>query len=230
MTKAEVQEAVVTLYLRLNGYFTSGFIVHSEVPGENKTELDVLALRLPHNAEPVRGVDPDPALEPWDGGVDFIIGEVKSHGQQFQFNQALRESRECVATILQWWGHLTSEEVDRLTDQVVAMLAPHPGAEKAPAIRCPRDARVRAVLFSPEENMRRQNQAWFISGPPMFAFIWKCLRPAAPRDVCATVYDFGRWGRELEPIVRYFKDGGRQEAGSFHDLLNHLGIGAGYGR
>jgi hypothetical protein len=101
MTKAEVQEAVVTLYLRLNGYFTSGFIVHSDAPGENKTELDVLALRLPHNAEPVRGVDPDPALDPWNG-IDFIVGEVKSHGQQFQFNRALRESRDSVATVLQW--------------------------------------------------------------------------------------------------------------------------------
>lgn len=226
MTKAEAQEAVVTLYLRLNGYFTSGFIVHSDVPGENATELDVLALRLPHNAEPVRGIDPDTALDPWDHGIDLIIGEVKSHGQQFQFNRALRDSRESVATALQWWGHLTPEEVKHLTDAVVAILAPLPGATKAPTVECPRDARVRAVLFSPEENLRRQNQSWFIPGPPMFAFIWKCLRPPVPRDACATVYDFGRWGRELEPIVRYFKDANRQQPGDFRELLTHLGIGA----
>ncbi len=227
MTKAEAQEAFVTLYLRLNGYFTSGFIVHSEIPGENKTELDVLALRLPHNAEPVRGVDPAPELETWDGGIDFIIGEVKSHGQRLQFNEALRKSRDSVATILQWWGHLTPDEVEQLTDPVVAILAPQPGAVKAPTVLCPRNARVRAVLFSPEENARRRNQAWFIHGPPMFAFIWKCLRPATPRVACATAYDFGRWGRELEPIVGYFKDVGRQEPGGLQELLDHLGVDAG---
>lgn len=224
MTKAEVQEAVVTIYLRLNGYFTSGFIVHSDVPWENRTELDVLAIRFPHNAEPVRGVNPDPALEPWDDGIDFIIGEVKSHGQQLQFNRALRESRDSVTTILQWWGHLKPDEVQQLGDSVVAMLAPQPRAAKAPSVQCPREARVRALLFSPEENVRRQNQAWFIPGPPMFAFIWKCFRPDTPRDACATVYDFGRWGRDLEPIVRYFKDEGRQQAGDFKALLIHLGI------
>ena len=62
MTKAEAQEAFVTLYLRLNGYFTSGFIVHSSVPGRNTTELDVLAVRLPHNAEFAREVGGAPEL------------------------------------------------------------------------------------------------------------------------------------------------------------------------
>jgi hypothetical protein len=54
MTKADAQEAVVALYLRLNGYFTTGFIVQSSTPGRVTTELDVLAVRLPHNAEPDR--------------------------------------------------------------------------------------------------------------------------------------------------------------------------------
>jgi hypothetical protein len=226
MTRAEAQEAVVTLYLRLNGYFTSGFIVHSDVPGENKTELDVLAVRFPHNAEPVRGVNPDATLDPWDDGIDFIIGEVKSHGQRFQFNRAVRESRDSVATILQWWGHLTAAEVQQFTDSVVAILAPQPGVAQAPTVACPRNARVRAVLFSPEENARRQNQSWFIPGPPMFAFIWKCFRPPVPRDACATVYDFGQWGHDLEPIVRYFKDANRQQPGDFRNLLTHLGVAA----
>jgi len=29
-----VEERLLTLYLRLNGYFVSGFIVHSPVPGQ----------------------------------------------------------------------------------------------------------------------------------------------------------------------------------------------------
>src|SRR3989442_11484244 len=32
-----------------------------------------------------------------------------------------------------------------------------------------------------------------VPGPPIFEFIWECLRPDAPRAGCATVYDYGRW-------------------------------------
>ncbi len=223
MTKAEAGEALVTLYLRLNGYFTSGFIVHSDVPGDNRAELDVLAVRLAHNAEPARGVAPSMEIGAWSEGVEFIIGEVKSRGQQFQFNGALR-TRQAVETVLQWWGHLTAEEVKELTDPVLAILEPAPGATAAPEVACPRAGRVRAILFSPDTLARRTNQAWFIPGPPMFSFAWQCFRPSRPRATCATVYDFGRWGRELEPIVRYFKDPGRSEPGGFDALLEHLGI------
>lgn len=75
MTKGDVQEALVALYLRLNGYFTTGFIVQSSTSGRVSTELDVLAVRLPHNAEPARVIGGAPELDRWDGGIDFIIGE-----------------------------------------------------------------------------------------------------------------------------------------------------------
>ena len=63
MTTIQAQEAVVTLYLRLNSYFTSGFIVHSDAPGHNTAELDVLVVRLPHNAEPQRDIAGAPELD-----------------------------------------------------------------------------------------------------------------------------------------------------------------------
>jgi hypothetical protein len=222
MTKAEAQEALVTLYLRLNGYFTSGFIVHSPVFGANQTELDVLAVRFPFNAEPVRDVGVAAELGSWKAGIDFIIGEVKSRGQQLQFNDALRNSREAVSTILRWWGHLSDDECNQLIEPVLEILAPRPSEPSAPTVTCPRHARVRAILFSPERNGRRENQAWFIPGSPIFSFIWQCFRPPQPRPECTTTYDFGRWGRELEPIVRYFKDEARTEPGEFSTLMDYL--------
>ena len=39
----------------------------------------------------------------------------------------------------------------------------------------------------------------------MFKYLWDCLNPSIPRDQCTTKYDFGLWGHELEPIVRYVK-------------------------
>lgn len=222
MNEAQAQEALVTLYLRLNGYFTSGFIVHAPAIGTNQTEIDVLAVRFPFSAEPTRGVAEAPELDGWNEGIDFIIGEVKSHGEQLRFNHALRNSRDAVSAILQWWGYFSDQERDPLVDRVQEILAPRPGVQTAPTVIGPRNARVRALLFSPETKMRRKNQAWFIPGPPIFSFVWQCLRPIERRPTCATTYDFGAWGRELEPIVRYFKDKARNEAGDFASLWSYL--------
>jgi hypothetical protein len=200
----------------------SQVIVHSAEHGDVRTELDVLALRLPNNTEPTRDVGGAPELDRWDRGIDFVIGEVKSRGQRLQFNDGLRNSRQSIKTVLQWWGHLTEDEIDTLIDPVVAILASQPGASAAPTVPCPRDARIRAILFSPETNTRRPERAWFIPGPPMLRYIWQCLRPGKPRSECATVYDFGRWGWELESLVRYFKDPSRHEPGEFRTLAKHL--------
>lgn len=71
---------------------------------------------------------------------------------------------------------------------------------------------------------RRPEQAWFIPGPPMFQYVWMCLRPNAARAACSTIYDYGRWGSSLERIVEYFKDPARTEPGTFADLLKYLGV------
>ena len=43
-SKSGVEEALAALYLRLNGYFTSGLIVHASRAerGSNRTEIDLL--------------------------------------------------------------------------------------------------------------------------------------------------------------------------------------------
>ena len=77
MNKGQVQEALVTLYLRLNGYFTTGFIVHSPIHGRNRTEVNILGVRFPHNAEPARGVGAADELETTNELVDFVIGDPR---------------------------------------------------------------------------------------------------------------------------------------------------------
>ena len=67
-------------------------MVHSPVAWRNKTEIDVLAVRFPKNAEPERGVGAAEELVAADGVIDIVIGEVKSRGRQLQFNEALRQS------------------------------------------------------------------------------------------------------------------------------------------
>ena len=78
--RSVLEEELLQLYLRLNGYFVTGFIVHSSIHGRNKTEVDALAVRFPYNAEPERGLGPSPLLEPSATLLDLLICEVKSRG------------------------------------------------------------------------------------------------------------------------------------------------------
>jgi hypothetical protein len=61
--RSDVQEALLQLYPRLNGYFTTGFVVQSPDWGRNKAQIDALAVRLPLNREPERLLGSSPFLE-----------------------------------------------------------------------------------------------------------------------------------------------------------------------
>lgn len=103
-SKSRIQEQLATLYLRLNGFFVSGFIVHSSTHGFNQTELDALALRLPYSSEPEREIGPDPRLDLSTKYTELLLCEVKSRGQPLQFNAALRSKPDAIASVLRWAG------------------------------------------------------------------------------------------------------------------------------
>jgi hypothetical protein len=205
--KPKLQEDLVGLYLRLNGFFVTSFIVHSSDHGLNLTELDALALRLPFNSEPEREIGPDPLLDLSCQYTDLALCEVKSKGQQLRFNDALLKSPDALKTVLRWAGLFEASEIDDLSNEVYKALSPD--NEKAspdmpPTVIGPRGIRVRGLLCSPERDRRDRNQPWFISGRDIMSYVRKCLCPKTPRSSCSTTYDFQSW-RYHEPIVRYFK-------------------------
>ena len=109
--KSQIQEQLVRLYLRLNGYLSSGYIIHSDEHGNINSETDVLAVRFPNNCEPERNVPPDAILHTSDTHTDFLVCEVKSHGKSPQFNSPLKNNTENMHKILRWLGALTPNEV-----------------------------------------------------------------------------------------------------------------------
>ena len=221
-SRSQLQEQLVSLYLRLNGFFVTGFIVHSPLHGQNRVELDALALRLPYNCEPERQIGPDPVLELSEKYTDLAICEVKSKGQRLQFNQSLVEQSAAAATILRWGGLFRESEVNKLSHAVTQVLAPRsPAATEAPTVLGPRDVRIRGLLFSPERDARRTNQPWFVPGPQLFDYVWRCLCPEQTRQSCATTYDFQLWGNH-EPIVRYFKSRGSKGPGDIKALYAYV--------
>jgi hypothetical protein len=154
--KGEVQELLVTLYLRLNGYFTSGFIVHSPRKAKTRTEIDVLGVRFPMNAEPEREVAAAEELDPSKWLIDLVIAEVKSEGRDLQFNEALRNSPPSVASVLRWVGLYEEHEVQTLAQKLAVCLAPeNASSQRPPTIDGPRNTRIRGLLFSPERPQRQ---------------------------------------------------------------------------
>jgi hypothetical protein len=221
MDKGKLQESLTILYLRLNGYFTSGLIVHSPSAQGNRTQVDVLGVRFPRHTQPEREVGSAVELECSEEEVDIVIGEVKSRGEPLQFNTALRESVETLASVLRWVGAFTDTEVHELAEKARCALQPDEIAKpQAPVVEGPRGMRIRGLLFSPEYNTRRGNQPWFLHGPPILNYLWRCLHPEKRRMLSATKYDFGLWGSDLEPLVRYIK--GSPNPGTFDGFLEEF--------
>ncbi len=206
-TKSDITEDLATLYLRLNGYFTTGFILHSPQKGKIRAEIDSIAVRFPHSSERERGVGPDPFLRPSSSQIDVVLCEVKRGKSHLQFNEALRKESERFECVLRWIGLFTDAQIEQLAPQLLAALTPAPIASPlVPEVQVDEHVRIRGFLFSPERNNAspRRTDPFFIGGDTIFNYAWRCLCPDAPRSTCATNYDYTRWGH-LERIVRYFK-------------------------
>lgn len=224
------QELLVSLYLRLNGYMTSGFIVHA--PNNNYTEVDVIGVRFRYNAEPEREINPSCWLKIPDSSIDIVIGEVKGGIAPLQFNSSLRENQEAVASVLRWIGVFDEQLLEEKVPELTSALSPREieSCETFKNIRFGSDVSdsisIRGLLFAPDRPTLKRNQPRYIHGQEMLDFIWICLCPDTARPECAVRYDFGLWGI-YDPIVRYFK--GRKKAnnnqGTMQDIYSFFGLG-----
>jgi hypothetical protein len=221
--RSQTQEDVARLYLRLNGFFVTGFISHSPVYGRVLTEIDALGIRMPHNAEPERGIGTDALLQLSNKYTELVICEVKSRGEQLRFNKALAEDTKACASVLRWAGLFSERELPEIITGLQASLQRAPlRFDEPPTFLGPRNTRVRCLLFSLEKQDRRPSQPWFISGPDAFSYIFDCLCPSQLRPACSTQYDFNQW-REFTAIVKYFKSRLHKDAGDIQQLYETLG-------
>jgi hypothetical protein len=231
MKKSELQETLVSLYLRLNGYFVSGFIVHA--PGTdnagNRAQVDALGIRLPYNSEPEREVRSSEYLQLPNGITDIVLCEVKGGREPLQFNQALREVG-AIQSVLRWIGAFEEKEIENLVQPVREILSPHdPDTPQAFRAVPSADGRyqLRAMLFAPDREEPRKNQTRYVHGLELVGFINRCMRMESPREQCTTRYDFGLWGGLYEPIVRLVKSAARDVGVSemYEKLLDVDAIG-----
>jgi hypothetical protein len=205
MKKSEIQEILASLYLRLNGYFVSGLIVHA--PDGNRTQVDAIGVRLPYNSEPEREVNPSEYLQIPKGITDIVLCEVKGGHEPLQFNDAVRQDA-AIRSVLRWIGAFEEDEVANLVQPVREMLTPrNPESPNTFRKLASKDGRyqLRLLLFAPDRPAPRGNQTRYVHGEELVGFISRCLRAQSVRSRCATQYDFGLWGALYEPIVRIIK-------------------------
>lgn len=232
LTKSEFQELFATLYLRLNGYFTSGFIVHA--PKENRTQIDILAARFPFNSEPEREIEPSSYLQIPSLGTDLLICEVKGKEENLQFNSPFRKKKESIQTVLRWIGVLDEKANEKATDIFQTAITPQPiqtpdvfrgiSSQDIPGVSACLFS-LRAVFFALDREAPLRNQPRFVHGQEMIDFTWKCFCPQKRREQCATRYDFNLWGI-YQPIVSYLKDRHEngQNQGTMQDVYKHFGF------
>ena len=131
MDISDLQEQLSSLYLRLNGYFVSGFIVHApegEVdtngkPRKVRGEIDALAVRFPYNNEREREAGSSDYLHVSDEIIDILICEVKGGEQALQFNEGLRNDPNRVWSVMRWIGILDEKQIEKEIDHVIEILS-----------------------------------------------------------------------------------------------------------
>ncbi len=216
MDKSDLQEQLLRLYLRLNGFFTSGFIVHARESTKNKTEIDTLAVRFPHSREPQRQTGPDPWLELSNQYVELAICEAKA--KKIRFNKALYGDTKQIEAILRWAGMFSQYDVTKLAPQVQAILIPE--SNPSPIIRRTQPHKgvvIRSLLFCPERQCPSKNESFFVGSEVIFPFIFKCLSPRFEPPMCGRRYGAGQWA-ELADLVGFFKKWPSQEPPEYKDL------------
>lgn len=229
MTLQNIQEDLVKLFLRLNGYFTTGLVIHSPNYGNNQTELDTLAIRLPFHNQPDRVIECSEYLQIPNGTIDIIIGEVKSGTEAIQINSALRNDRNSIEKLLNWLGAFDGDEITAVIDNLQAAMATEeintPDNFKCLSIQNKSgNYSIRPIVFSVDRPQPRRNQSRFVYGQLMLDYIWNCLRPETVRPTCSTIYNLNMWGHSMLPLIEYFKDEKKTSAGNMKDLYKHFGF------
>jgi hypothetical protein len=221
-TKPEVHEALATLYLRLNGYFTTGLILPSPEWGLNRTEVDCLAIRHPDHSQRERGVESSEFLAIRKGEVDLIICEVKSRPEEVTFNERPRTDLEVLRALLRWAGIFREEQIESVADRLQPLLQTGVALETVRNGVVEGRCRVRSLLCCPPCSGGDCADRWCLVGPELFHFVNQCFNPPAKRDTCSTRYNFLQWGYALAPLVDYFKNVKSGGTPNLADLYVHL--------
>ena len=197
------QERLVGLYLRLNGYFQTGYFPHSDESGNIGTDVDRLAVRFPGHDQSEREIGSCPALQIPADTIDIILAEVKN--SEKKFNDSIKSGGRRVdenwSQILRWTGLFESHEIEPLIEALKGIVDKDGATnnekfEMALHNNKTVNVSIRPIIFSIESPHSKGENKKFINGTEMIQYIWQCLCPPSPRIDCSTRYPFASWGFE----------------------------------
>ena len=207
------QETLVGLYLRLNGYFQTGYIPHSTVRGQAGTDFDRCAIRFPKHSQPERVIGDCPVLKIPHNTIDIIIAEVKN--SSLSYNDSIKSlgsrSADNWDQLLRWCGLFDHSEIQNLTNKLRS-IADLDGLKVNGDFQILSlknefgTITIRPILFSIESAHNVGDTKIWINGEDMIQYIWDCLCPIVDRLTCETRYPFELWGFEYFKLVKFFKD------------------------
>ena len=133
--------------------------------------------------------------------IDLIICEVKSSHPKF--NDSIR-TEDNLKDVLAWTGVIKKKHVNQVAKELLPLLGPHAGKEKAALGVVKGSVRVRAMLSCPNLDAASVNR-WCLTGDVLLNYLYRCFDTAHAPVSCSRRYGLDNWGPEFESIVRYFK-------------------------
>lgn len=203
-------ENLARLYLRLKGFLVSNLIIHSERQGDSKSELDIVAIKMPFHSQEYRWVKVEDFLRSSDNRIEILIADVKNYSkiEDVEFNKGLRKDQGSIKQLIDWIGIYKTVDQD-LINKFEKYLNLHRIKKWDDFAEFDEDLEVGKFRFKftffcpaiPEWNGGRFK---YIHGEEMINFIWECLNESTRIETCSRRYDFGGWN-ELEKYIRLFK-------------------------
>lgn len=217
----EHYEKLASLYLRLNGFVSSNLIIHSDQHGNEKSELDYVAFRMPQHNQSDRNEPTSPFLDLPTDRVQIFLGDSKSttDPNKVRFNDGLRKDRDSIKKLIEWIGIF--DKIDEgLIDKFEHLLAQKISNEIDGFSRLDFDMdfgkfQITFLFFCPLLKEPSKNQLKYIYGEEMLNYCFRCLNEVYEPEECNRTYGLKHWG-ELRPYVTYFKK--INEPGSIDDF------------
>lgn len=212
-SKSQFQESLVNLYLRLNGYFQSGYIPHSEKLGKAGTDIDRIGVRFPGHSQKEREVNCSHLLDISEGSIDIIIAEVKNKSLEFNYTISKREkgATENWFQILNWIGLFKEVDLETLITQLIKLVSMNGIKDNGSFGKVEYESNyglitIRPILFVFEKEKSNKDTKLWINGTEILEYIGECFCPVINRAECSTRYPFSLWGADFSDIVEYIKD------------------------
>jgi hypothetical protein len=203
-------ETLVKLYLRLKGYLVSNLIIHSEIHGNNASELDIIAIRMPLHNQNFRKVQIEDYMESSNDSIEILIADVKNVNslKKAKFNNGLKDNFKSIEQLIGWIGITNIENklfIDKFYKYLNLSVDDLNGFATFHENTTFGKFTFKFTIFCPNLDKWNGSGYKYIHGEEIINFIWECLNNQKEIESCSRNYNYENWD-EYEKYVRFFKN------------------------